>query len=136
MYNEISTKQIAYEMGVDIPAEFICPITQDVMCVPLMTKSGFHFEKSAITEWIIIGNGNCPLTRRPLQLSDLVPNVVLRKKIEHWRWKNLLPDSSESDYKCLQSGQQKFGIISSKNKTSLIQIGFNHNRINERFVRC
>lgn len=134
MYNEISTKQIAYEMGVDIPAEFICPITQDIMWAPLMTKSGFNFEKSAITEWITIGDSNCPLTRRQLQLSDLVPNAALREKIEYWRWKNLIPDSLESDYKILKSG--KFGIISSKNVVLLLQKRFNKKRINERFMTC
>jgi U-box domain len=81
MRSESTIYQIVVEMGVSIPHEFICPMTQDVMSVPLMMKSGFNFEESVIFEWIRKGSGTCPLTRRSLKPSDLVPNAALQEKI-------------------------------------------------------
>jgi len=48
-----------------------------------MTRFGHSFERKAILEWIQ-DKGTCPLTRRPLRLSDLVPNRALEGRIQAW----------------------------------------------------
>jgi hypothetical protein len=79
--------------GVD--PSFICPLTLCVMTNPLMTREGLCFERSAILEWLGRGNHECPLTRRPLQISKLVHNRALRARIQEWRADN--DDLTESE---------------------------------------
>jgi hypothetical protein len=65
----------------EIPDEFICPLTLELMHDPVMTRYGNSYERSAILKWVGSGNPHCPLTRRPLHLFDLVTNHQLRFKI-------------------------------------------------------
>jgi hypothetical protein len=68
----------------DIPEEFLCPITQELMINPLMSRTGINYEKSAIMEWISKHNHTCPMTRLPLRACDLVHNRKLQSKICTW----------------------------------------------------
>jgi hypothetical protein len=68
----------------DIPEEFLCPITQELMINPLMSRTGINYEKSAIMEWISKHNNTCPMTRLPLRAKDLVHNRNLQSKICIW----------------------------------------------------
>lgn len=68
----------------EMPNEFLCPISQELMMFPLMTRSGQSYDKESIIEWISQHNHTCPLTRRPLKVSDLVPNNALRMRIQVW----------------------------------------------------
>ena len=73
---------------IEAPSEFVCPLTLDVMDDPIMTKYGHSYERSAILQWLRSGQGVCPLSRRPLQLQDLVTNHGLRIRIQQWRTAN------------------------------------------------
>jgi hypothetical protein len=68
----------------DIPEEFLCPITQELMINPLMSRTGITYEKTAIMEWISKHNNTCPMTRQPLKACDLVHNRNLQSKICIW----------------------------------------------------
>jgi len=68
----------------DIPDNFLCPITQELMVNPLMSRSGISFDRKAILEWISEHNNSCPMTRQPLRVCDLVPNRNLQAKIFAW----------------------------------------------------
>jgi hypothetical protein len=68
----------------DIPEEFLCPITQELMINPLMSRTGINYEMSAIMEWISKHNNTCPMTRLPLRACDLVHNRNLQSKICIW----------------------------------------------------
>jgi len=68
-----------------IPDEFICPLTLEIMRSPMMNKYGFNFERNAILEWLQRGHFQCPLTRKPMTLRDLVSNRPLKAKIDWWR---------------------------------------------------
>jgi len=68
----------------NVPADFFCPITCEMMKDPLMTRSGQNYERRAILEWLQKHNNTCPLTRQPLRLSDLLPNAALRSRIQAW----------------------------------------------------
>jgi U-box domain len=67
------------------PPEFLCPITMELMVHPLATKHGPNFERSAIVAWLQQGSGECPLTRKPLTMSDLIHNNYLVAEIAQWR---------------------------------------------------
>lgn len=76
---------------VEVPAEFICAITMEIMEHPLATRHGQNFERTAIVTWLQQGVGECPLTRRPLKMSDLIHNNKLAAKIQAWRVANKVP---------------------------------------------
>jgi len=68
------------------PAEFICPIGLSIMIDPWMDPStGISFERDAILNWLIRGGPTCPVTRRHLRASQLVPNRELRQTICKWQ---------------------------------------------------
>jgi U-box domain len=69
----------------NIPPEFICPLTLEIMIHPLMDRNGRSYERSAIIEWISQQKSTCPMTRQPLHVRDLIPNSKLRKEITQWR---------------------------------------------------
>jgi hypothetical protein len=76
----------------DIPEEFLCPITQELMANPLMSRTGFTFERSAIMEWIFEHNNTCPMTRQPLRACDLVHDRNLQARICAWCSANDMKD--------------------------------------------
>ena len=72
-----------------VPPEFICPITHQIIQEPLFSRLGISYEREAIVEWICRRQGagkpgTCPLTRKPLRLSDLAPNRDLQGRIHAW----------------------------------------------------
>ena len=73
---------------VQIPSKFVCPLTLELMTDPLMSKYGHHFNRNAILEWLGNGNTTCPLTRKPLMPSNLIPNGNLRLEIRSWQRQN------------------------------------------------
>jgi len=73
---------------VDIPEEFICPLTLEIYSDPLMSRRGLNFERKAIIEWLDRGHETCPLTRDPLGYGRLVPNARLRLEVEEWKRKH------------------------------------------------
>jgi hypothetical protein len=85
------------ESAVEIPPDFICPITLQVMVAPLMTRTGLNFERAAIFGWLEQGSGSCPLTRKPLTASDLIPNRRLKTRICIWRANNGIPKPTEEE---------------------------------------
>jgi hypothetical protein len=66
-----------------VPSEFLCPITKKMMVKPMMSKSGYNFERDAIITWVN-DYGTCPLTRQSLHTHDLITNHSLKQKIQFW----------------------------------------------------
>ena len=73
--------------GIEIPEAFVCPITQELMTDPVVTRYGQSYERCAIVEWIAAGK-DCPLTRQKLTLSGIITNHSLRAKIRQWQIEN------------------------------------------------
>jgi len=72
-----------------VPKDFLCPITQDIMKDPVVAADGYTYEKRAITKWIK-RKGTSPVTREELSKDRLFPNRLLKKQIEDFsmraRW--------------------------------------------------
>jgi hypothetical protein len=80
----------------DVPQDFLCPITLQVMNLPLISRHGHNFERSAILKWL--GHSSlCPLTRKPLRPSDLFPNCHLEQRIRFWRLNNDVKEESKEE---------------------------------------
>ena len=71
----------------DIPSEFICPITQEIMKEPVSDNEGVSYEKLSIERWLS-RNNTSPMSRRPLYMRDLRPNIALKNLISSFNDKN------------------------------------------------
>jgi Mg-chelatase subunit ChlD len=89
---------------VTAPQGYICPITCDLMVNPVIDPDGNSYEKVAITEWLKSSTLS-PITRKPLDVSKLVPNRALQEAIEAFKTSNphfglpvgMLPSAPSSD---------------------------------------
>ena len=63
------------------PKEFYCPITQELMTDPVIGPDGCTYDRKAIMAWLT-KNKCSPMTRIPMNASQLVPNRALRDMIQ------------------------------------------------------
>ena len=66
------------------PADFICPITTEVMVDPVTAADGHSYERSAIERWLTT-KSTSPLTGEELEFTRLFPNHTLRRMIRQWQ---------------------------------------------------
>jgi len=64
-----------------IPDDYLCPITLELMRIPVTLSDGHTYEKKAIKIWLQ-RHDTSPLTGLLLPNKKIVPNLVLKKKIE------------------------------------------------------
>lgn len=72
----------------DIPNEFYCCITQDIMTNPVKTVDGHTYDKFSIERWLQNHNTS-PLTGLILSSKHLEPNIELKNEIEKFTALNL-----------------------------------------------
>lgn len=105
MFNTASTTIAALDRVAAIPSEFVCPLTLELMECPMMSRSGQVFERCAILEWLGRGNERCPISRRPMSLSDLLPHRALQARIFQWKIEHGLVEAPfEGDESSSSSG--------------------------------
>jgi U-box domain len=66
-----------------IPTEYICALTKKMMTNPLMSVTGYNFQREAILAWVDM-HGTCPVTQKSLSKSKIVTNHALRIQIQFW----------------------------------------------------
>lgn len=64
----------------EIPYEFLCPITYEIMNDPVVITSGRSYERAAITEWFK-SHSIDPMSREILASLELIPNRHLKEAI-------------------------------------------------------
>ena len=64
----------------EVPDDFICPITSEIMTDPVSTEDGFTYERAAIMEWLRTKDTS-PKTGATLESKALIPNHSLRSMI-------------------------------------------------------
>eukprot|EP00730_Choanoeca_flexa_P016683 TRINITY_DN7940_c0_g1_i1.p2 TRINITY_DN7940_c0_g1~~TRINITY_DN7940_c0_g1_i1.p2 ORF type:complete len:357 (+),score=51.68 TRINITY_DN7940_c0_g1_i1:1898-2968(+) len=64
----------------DIPNEYLCPITYDIMVDPVCAADGFTYERESIRTWLV-EHATSPMTGSPLASNWLFPNQCLRALI-------------------------------------------------------
>eukprot|EP00746_Dinoflagellata_sp_MGD_P000309 gnl/MRDRNA2_/MRDRNA2_100548_c0_seq1.p1 gnl/MRDRNA2_/MRDRNA2_100548_c0~~gnl/MRDRNA2_/MRDRNA2_100548_c0_seq1.p1 ORF type:complete len:496 (+),score=90.94 gnl/MRDRNA2_/MRDRNA2_100548_c0_seq1:44-1531(+) len=67
-----------------LPKCFVCPITQGILCDPVMTVDGQTYERVAILEWFKRGRRTSPLTNLSLASRQLFPNSTLREALDEY----------------------------------------------------
>jgi U-box domain len=67
----------------NVPHLFICPISQEVMKVPVIAEDGFTYERESITTWFQ-NKSTSPMTNEIIG-KLLIPNHSLKSEIEQWQ---------------------------------------------------
>lgn len=67
-----------------IPNEFKCPISMELMTDPVLCEDGQTYDRRSIQEWLKQSQTS-PLTRQPLNPNALRSNLALKASIERWK---------------------------------------------------
>jgi hypothetical protein len=67
----------------EVPDEFRCPITMEVMTDPVIGDDGHTYERTAI-ERALHTKSVSPMTRQHMSTASLKPNYALRSAIQRW----------------------------------------------------
>ena len=69
----------------DVPDEYVCPITAEIMSDPVCLSDGFTYERAAIAQWLE-GHDTSPRTGATLEQKALFPvhglKILIRKFVE------------------------------------------------------
>ncbi|XP_042503597.1 U-box domain-containing protein 16-like [Macadamia integrifolia] len=80
------------------PADFLCPISLELMSDPVIVATGQTYDRSSISLWIESGRNTCPKTGQVLAHTNLIPNRGLKNLILMWCRENKLPfEMAETD---------------------------------------
>lgn len=77
-------RSFAQEQDLEIPDEFKCPITREIMSDPVVLESGHSYEREAIQAWFNTGKKTDPKTNLRLSVRTHFPNIQLRQAIERF----------------------------------------------------
>ena len=78
--NQIKNTDTDYE---EIVESFLCPISLEIMKDPVITPDGISFDRESIVDWLK-DHDTCPITKRPLSVSNLTSNKILKSIIENY----------------------------------------------------
>ncbi|CAA0818794.1 plant U-box 24 [Striga hermonthica] len=74
----------------EVPEQFICPISLEIMKDPVTTVTGITYDRESIQRWLFDSTAanrtlKCPVTMQPLSGGpDLTPNHTLCRLIQTW----------------------------------------------------
>ncbi|KAJ6891949.1 hypothetical protein NC651_025213 [Populus alba x Populus x berolinensis] len=93
----------------NIPDEFRCPISLDLMKDPVIVASGHTYDRNSIAQWINSGHQTCPKSGQRLIHMALIPNYALKSLVHQWCQDNNVPliDDSSSSFSKSESSSGK-----------------------------
>lgn len=84
-------RRTAAAEDLNIPSDFRCPISLDLMHDPVVVSTGQTYDRASITLWIESGHNTCPKTGQNLAHTDLIPNRALKNLIAMWCREQRIP---------------------------------------------
>ena len=66
----------------EIPNDYSCPITLNIMEDPVICDDGYTYERMSILN---LQDNISPMTRQPINKSKLIPNQELKKSIDQFK---------------------------------------------------
>lgn len=66
------------------PDWMVCGITHEVFVDPVVMCTGQSYERSAVEQWLSLGNRTDPLTGEKMAILELRPNYHLRSAAQDW----------------------------------------------------
>jgi hypothetical protein len=67
----------------DIPQNYICPISYEIMIDPVITPYGISYDRESIEKWLI-NHDMDPIAHKKLNKNMLIPNYALKSLIEEY----------------------------------------------------
>ncbi|CAF1984254.1 BnaC07g15950D [Brassica napus] len=100
-----------------LPSDFFCPLSLQLMTDPVTVASGQTYERAFIEKWFDTGLMVCPKTRQALSQTTLTPNFTVKAFIANWCESNNVnpPDPLE----LIQSNQPFPLLVGSGSRGSL-----------------
>ncbi|CAN0909780.1 U-box domain-containing protein 1 [Linum grandiflorum] len=93
----------------NIPDEFKCPISLDLMRDPVIVASGHTYDRSSIAQWINSGHHTCPKSGQRLIHMALIPNYALKSLVHQWCQENNIPlVESSSSPSCSENETRRY----------------------------
>eukprot|EP00964_Phaeocystis_antarctica_P158641 scaffold129414_cov63-Phaeocystis_antarctica.AAC.2 len=80
----------------EVPDDYICPITAEIMTDPVSTMDGFTYERAAITEWLRKDNTS-PSTGALLESTTLIPNHLVRSLLRAFTEARTTPSTASPE---------------------------------------
>ncbi|XP_074320867.1 U-box domain-containing protein 9-like [Silene latifolia] len=68
----------------DVPVEYRCPISKEMMRDPVVLSTGQTYDRPSIYKWLKDVHQICPQTREVLSHAVLTPNHLVRELIQQW----------------------------------------------------
>ncbi|XP_031504548.1 U-box domain-containing protein 17-like [Nymphaea colorata] len=97
----------------EIPEDYRCPISLELMRDPVTVSTGQTYDRSSITHWLETGHVTCPKSGQLLKNTELVPNLALRSLISRWCTEHSIP-FDESSEAAGAGGAGTLAVINSK----------------------
>ncbi|CAN6444650.1 unnamed protein product [Victoria cruziana] len=98
----------------EIPEDYRCPISLELMRDPVTVSTGQTYDRSAITHWLETGHVTCPKSGQLLTSTELVPNLALRSLISRWCVDHSIPFEESSDAAGTGGHAGTLAVINSK----------------------
>lgn len=89
--NSTNDHSLSHSTVFNVPDEFRCPISLDLMNDPVIVASGHTYDRNSIAQWINTGHHTCPKSGQRLIHMALIPNYALRSLIHQWSQENNIP---------------------------------------------
>ncbi|RDY11867.1 E3 ubiquitin-protein ligase CHIP, partial [Mucuna pruriens] len=70
------------DMPTEVPDYLCCGITLDIFCDPVITPSGLTYERAVILDHLEKVGMFDPVTRDPLDPSQLIPNLAIKEAVQ------------------------------------------------------
>lgn len=96
MLEEVFRRAGEQDQPKEVPSCLTCVLTMEVFRDPVVCPSGFSYERSDLMEHLERVGAFDPITREPIEKSQLVKNLNLRSNAhlylnEHpWAWKDIM----------------------------------------------
>lgn len=90
----------------EIPNQYLCPITLDIMKDPVICSDGYTYERESI---LSLKNNLSPMTRQKIDRKNLIPNLAIKQLIQEFIVKNNLRETNFS--KTLKIYDKKENIL-------------------------
>ncbi|CAI0423883.1 unnamed protein product [Linum tenue] len=95
-----TSKDMTAEAATNIPPDFRCPISLDLMRDPVVVATGQTYDRESIALWIESGHNTCPKTGQNLAHTSLIPNRALKNLISMWCREQKIPfELTETSHK-------------------------------------
>jgi len=92
LYNKVHySSSSSQSMTPNVPDEFRCPISLDLMRDPVIVSSGHTYDRTSIAQWINSGHHTCPKSGQRLIHTALIPNYALKSLVQQWCYDNNVP---------------------------------------------